>query len=184
MKKFISTLMSLVVCFSLLPATVVNAAPPPSTWEKTMSAKQLEKRNLSIGVISWDDDLVSGSIIVTAGPNDDIYYVRSKESFKLNDLAPISKKEKAKNAAKRAFKDIRSYAQKKGWWDCKWKIKSASKTKITATAKVEYKAVKIDEYSKDLTIKQTTVKKNGKWKTTYKVNGKNISVKKLKKLFS
>jgi chromosome segregation ATPase len=79
--------------------------------------------------------------------------------------------------------EIRDYAQINGWWDCKWKIKKTTKTKVTATAKVEYKAVKIDEHSKEMTIKQTTVKKNGRWKTTYTVNGKKVSLKKLKKMF-
>ena len=183
MKKFISTLMSLVVCFSLLPTTVVHAAPPPETWELTMTEEELGYHNLSLGTISWDDDLVSGSIVVSASPTDNYYLVKSEEFFKLNDMAH-TKKDIAKNAAKCAFKDIRYYAQLKGWWDCKWKIKSASKKKVTATAKVEFKSVSMDRNSQSITIKQTTVKKNGKWKTTYTVNGKKISATNLKKLFT
>ena len=183
MKKFISTLMSLVVCFSLIPATVVPAAPPPVIWETTMSEEDLANSNLSLGTISWSDDLVNGSVVVSVGPNDDAYCVKSEQYFKINDLAPLSKKDVARSAAKLAFMEIRDYAQINGWWDCKWKIKKTTKTKVTATAKVEYKAVKIDEHSKEMTIKQTTVKKNGRWQTTYTVNGKKVSLKKLKKMF-
>ena len=182
MKKLFSTLMSLIVCFSLLPATVVHAAPPPNVWQAVMTAEELENHNLSLGTITWGDDLVSGSLLVSYGPDDDTYRVQAEQYFKINDMAK-SKKAIAKNAAKLAFMEVRDHAQSKGWWDCKWKIKSASKKKVTATATVEYKAVKIDENSKDITIKQTTVLKKGKWKTTYKVNGKKVSLKKLKKMF-
>ena len=182
MKRFFKVFLSLVVVLALTPATLVKAAPPPTENETTMNEMQLADHNLSLGVISWDDDLVSGQIVVTDAGNGN-YNVKSQEFWRINDMAK-TKKQFARVAAQMEFKPIREYAQTKGWWDCRWKIKSCSKTKVTATAKVEYKAVKIDESSRELTIKQTSTKKNGKWKTTYTVNGKKMTAEAVKKLFS
>ena len=184
MKKTTKIIMSLLTMVTLVlgPATTAHAVPPPKSSGEIMTAKQLEDKNLSVGIITWNDDLAYGYITVEP-ESDDRYFVESFEVFSINDMSFASKKELAKNAAKLAFKDIRTYAQSQGWWDCKYKIKKATKTKVTATIKVEYKAVKIDEKSKELVIKQTTEKKKGKWKTTYTVNGKKVSASKLKSLF-
>ena len=184
MKKTTKIIMSLLTMVTLVigPAVTAHAVPPPSSTLEMMTAEQLENRNLSVGIITWDDDLAYGYLTVEP-ESDNLYRVESFEVFSINDRAYASKKELAKNAAKLAFRDIRSYAQSQGWWDCKYKIKKATKSKVTATIKVEYKAVKIDEKSKELVIKQTTEKKKGKWKTTYTVNGKKVSANKLKSLF-
>lgn len=191
MKKLATKILSLVVLATLaIPNTIAKAAPPPETSEVIMTEDELASHNLSLGTISWNDDIYSGSIVVTYGPTDGTYSVKTEQFYKLNDMAGAfgntakAKKEFAKNAARTAFKDVRSYAQTKGWWDCKWKIKKTSKTKVTATATVEFKSVTMDRNSQSITIKQTTQKKNGKWKTTYTVGGKKISVENLKKLFT
>lgn len=182
MKKIITIVLSLVVLFLAIPATNVEAKAKPVKSTKTMTEKQLANHNLSLGKITWNDDLVKGSIIVKS--QNDKYSVSSNETYKIAKKSKDQKKN-AKIAAQKAFKGVRSYAQGKGWWDCCWKIKSNSKTKVTATAKVEYKAVKIDERSKEITIKQTTKRdKKGKWVTTYTVKGKKLSTAAVKKLFN
>ncbi len=181
MKRFFKVLLSLVVVFALTPATIVKAVPPPTETETTMAEEELANHNLSLGTIYWDDDLVSGQIVVTDAGNGK-YNVKSQEFWRISDITN-TKKGLARVAAQMAFKPIRAYAQTKGWWDCKWKVKSCSKTKVTATAKVEYKAVKMSESSKAITIKQTSTLKGGKWKTSYTVNGKKMSAAAVKKLF-
>ncbi|MBQ2638757.1 hypothetical protein IJF91_01695 [Candidatus Saccharibacteria bacterium] len=188
MKKMTRILL-LTVCFSLLLVSAAKAAPPPETSSVVMTEEELANHNLSLGTISWNDDICSGKIIVKPGTKDGTYTVTMNAFYKFNDLIyglngnKNQLKEFAKNAAKSSFKDVRTHAQTKGWWDCRWKIKSASKNKVKAVAKIEYKAVKVDEKSKEITIKQTTVKKNGKWKTTYTVGGKTYSPSEVKKLF-
>ena len=188
MKKTIAKILSLVVLATMAIPNIAKAAPPPETSEVIMTEEELASHNLSIGVISWNDDIYSGEITVQPLSNGK-YSVKKEEFYKLNDMVGAfgnntkAKKEAAKNAAKNDFRGIRSYAQSKGWWDCQWKIKSTSQTKVTATAKIEFKSVTMDRNSQSITIKQTTVMKNGKWTTTYTVNGKKTSVSALKKLF-
>lgn len=183
MKKIVTVVLSLLILFLAMPATNVEAKTKPVESNKTMTEKQLANHNLSLGKITWNDDLVKGSIVVKAAKNNK-YSVSSKETFKIGKMSNDQKKN-TKIAAQKAFKSVRSYAKGKGWWDCCWKIKSNSKNKVVATAKVEYKAVKINERSKEINIKQVTERnKKGKWVTTYTVKGKKLSTAAVKKLFN
>lgn len=168
----------------LIAATPISAqaAPPPTTWEKVMTERELNDHNLSIGVIKWDDSLSKGSVTVKYLSGDS-YKVTYEEYYKINDMSS-KKKIVAKSQAQWEFKKLRDYAQSQGWWDCKFKIKSCSSTKVTATAKIEYKAVKIDEKSKSITVKMTRTKKKGVWKTTYTVGKKKYTPEQAKELFN
>ena len=154
--KIIAAMLTLVILISAVPISA-QAAPPPNTWTKVMTEKQLADHNLSLGVIRWNDSIVKGQITVTAR-KDGNYDVKMEEYFQMNDMKN-SKKAKAKWHAQQSFKGMRDYCQSKGWWDCNFKIKSTTATKVTATAKIEYKAVKIDEQSKEITAKITWQKK-------------------------
>lgn len=145
--------------------------------------KQLNDHNLSVGRIEWADSLLAGSIVVEPNKDYTKFTVHIKEFWPSGLPANPSKKMKVKWEAKNSFIPIRAYAQERGWWDCNWTITSNTSTKLVAKAKVEYKAVKIDEKSKTLNIKQTTTLKNGKFTTTYVVNGKKYNAAELKKLF-
>lgn len=182
MKKLFTVLLSLLICLSLAPVSA-KAAPPPVELNMTLSETELADRNLSLGTITWNDDMASGQINVTNGPVEGTYFVCLREFLMLNDMAK-TKKDFAKNAAISAFLPIRQFARDKGWWDCKWTINSLTKNKVKATAKVEYKAVKIDERSREVIIKQISTKKKGKWKTTYVIDGKKYSADSIYNLFS
>ena len=181
-KLVVAMLTMIAVLISAMPISA-QAAPPPRTWTKVYTEEQLANANLSIGVIKWNDSLVRGQITVTPNRNDDKYTVKLEEYYQMNDMK-TSKKARAKWNAQTDFKELREYCQSKGWWDCKFKIKSTSSTKVTATAKIEYKAVKIDEKSKTVSAKITWKKKKGVWTATYTVGKKKYTPEAFKALFN
>ncbi len=180
-KLFVAMLTIIAAIVAAVPVTA-QAAPPPTDWEEVMTEKELNDRNLSIGIIKWDDSLAKGSVTVTYFSGDS-YKVSYYEAYKVNDISD-KKKIVAKSQAQWEFKKLRDYAQSKGWWDCNFKIKSYSSTRVTATAKIEYKAVKVDEKSKAVTIKMKRTKKKGVWKTVYTVGKKKYTPEQAKELFN
>lgn len=181
-KLIVAMLTMIAVIISATPLTA-QAAPPPRTWTKTMTEEELADANLSIGVIKWNDSLIEGQITVTPDKTYSKYTVKLEEYYKMNDMKN-TKKANAKWHAQEEFKGVREYCQSKGWWDCKFKIKSISSTKVTATAKIEYKAVKVDEKSQAISVKITWKKKKGTWTSTYTVGKKKYSAKTFKTLFN
>ncbi|MBP5512259.1 hypothetical protein J6X90_02645 [Candidatus Saccharibacteria bacterium] len=187
MKRVVSSIIIATIVLCLFPMTTF-AASSASTTSKIVDGgvyteQQLKAHNLSVGRIEWNDSLVAGWLVVTPNKDYTKYTVSIREMWPNGLPSKPSKKMKVKLEAKNNFIPIRAYAQEKGWWDCKWIIKSNTDSKLVAQAKVEYKAVRIDEKSKTLNIKQTTTLKNGKYTTTYTVNGKKYSASQLKKLF-
>lgn len=184
MKRVVSIIViaALVLFF---PQTAFAASPASTKIVDggVYTEKQLEAHNLSVGRIEWNDSLVAGWLVVTPNKDYTKFTVSIREIWPNGLPAKPSKKMKVKFEAKNSFLPIRAYAQEKGWWDCNWIIKSNTSTKLVAQAKVEYKAVKINEKSKSLTIKQTTTLKNSKYTTTYTVKGKKYTAAQLKKLF-
>ena len=181
-KAITATLLILSLVFTSVTPAYAVTSPVEKTW--TFTAAQLEAKNLSQGSIYWDDDLVAGHLNCIAIA-DGKYQVKLYEVFKISDASNLTEEQQAIKKAQVAFKSIRKAARKKGWWDCKWTITKKTKRKVTATAIVEYKSVKVGKNSKALTIKQVTKKnKKGKWKTTYKVGTKKYGAKQLKKLFN
>jgi phosphate-selective porin len=181
-KLIVAMFTMIAVLISATPLSA-QAAPPPRTWTKTMTEDELADANLSIGVIKWNDSLVKGQITVTPNKKDDKYTVVLEEYYNINDMKD-TKKAKAKRYAQNEFKDVREHCQSKGWWDCKFKIKSTSSTKVTATAKIEYKAVKVNEKSQTVSVKITWKKKKGVWTSTYTVGKKKYSAETFKALFN
>lgn len=190
MRRVVSSIIAIVI------VTVELCLFSQTTFAKTASTtstkivnggvyteKQLNDHNLSIGRIEWNDSLLSGYLIVEPNSDYSKYTVHIKEYWPYGLPSNPSGKMKVKFEAKSNFIPIRTYAQERGWWDCCWKINSNTSTKLVATAKVEYKAVKVKEKSKSLTIKQTTTLKKGKFSTTYTVKGKKYTAAELKKLF-
>ena len=180
-KLVVSFVVVALLAFCLRPIPAEAAAKIKNGG--TYTEKQLNNFNLSVGTITWNDSLLAGSLTVTPNKDYTKFTVTIREMWPDGLPAHPSKKMATRNAAKSAFIPIRAYAQEKGWWDCYWKITKSTDKKLVATAKVEYKAVKINEKSKELNIKQTTTLKNGKYTTTYTVNGKKYTAAKLKKLF-
>lgn len=187
MKRVVSSIIIVAIVLCLFPTTAF--AKSAGTTSKivdggTYTEQQLKAHNLSVGKIEWNDSLLAGWLRVTPNKDYTKYTVTIREYWPNGLPANPSKKMKVKLEAKSSFIPIRAYAQEKGWWDCNWTIKSNTDTKLVAQAKVEYKAVRIDEKSKTLNIKQTTTLKNGKYTTTYTVNGKKYTASQLKKLFN
>jgi len=185
-KKVAALLTSVLTFIAAIPATV-QAAPPPSINSWIWSYDECQNGNLSEGTISWNDDLVNGTLTVKEidSNNDDWQFqIYSEEFYHISDMPDMNKKQLAKRTAQLAFMPVRTAAQNKGWWDCRWKIKSLSKTKVVAEAVVQYKAVQTDVKSRDVKIKQVTEKKKGKWKTTFKVGSKSYSPNKIKAVFN
>ena len=181
MRKLVSFIVAVIMFFCIFTVPAEAAAKVKNGG--TYTEKELNNFNLSVGRIEWNDSLLCGSLVVTPNKDYTKFTVRITEYWPNGLPSNPSKKMRVRNEAKSSFIPIRSYAQEKGWWDCKWIIKSNTDTKLVANAKVEYKAVKIDEKSKELNIKQTTTLKNGKYTTTYTVNGKKYTAAQLKKLF-
>lgn len=193
--KVFAAVLTLVLTFAAInPVTALAVAPPnQQTWIWT--ASQLQSKNLSVGTISWNDDLVTGYIETYENCGywnngrwvyDGKYTVYLNEVYNISDMPDrnMTKKQIAKRQAQIAFVPIRAAAQNKGWWDCQWNYDVVRKNKVAASATVEYKSVTMNRNSKSVYIRQITKKKNGRWETMFFVGDKSYTPSQITSVFS